>query len=31
MQIIYDHWFKTCLFIATAGFWLTCAWPRKDK
>lgn len=33
MSTIYEHWFKTCLFIATAGFWgfwIALAW-RKGK
>lgn len=21
LRLVYDHWFLTCLFIATAGFW----------
>ena len=24
LQVVYDHGFKTCLFIATAGFWAFC-------
>lgn len=23
LEFVYEHWFLTCLFIATVGFWAT--------